>query len=797
MFYNYIKIAIRNLKRNRVYSIINILGLSIGLACCMLIILYNKDEASYDRFHKNVDNIYRITVQQFDSSGKLSSTSGITGMVPGPTFKREIPEVKEFVRMVDDRWSVKIGTEIYEQYAFKVDDNFFSVFSFPMIAGDPAKALADIHSVVLSEEVAKKFFGNANAMGKTLELPSGENGAFEVFTVSGIVPKSPQNSSIKISMLLPLKLSERNNGGDKEWLNFYLNTFIVLQPGANIKTVEAKFKKVYETDSKQQIADAVKTFNFKESYIYGLQPLLEMHLSTDYRSENGLADASNPLYARILSAIAAFILIIACINFVNLTIARSLKRAKEIGIRKVIGGERKQMIMQFLGESYLVTLAAFVFALMLVFLVLPVFNQLSNKALAFSYLMDVKLIIGYIILFIITGFLAGFYPALIISKFDPAETLYNRLRFSGKNYLAKSLVILQFTLATFLIIATLTIYSQFNFLTKQDLGYNDKNIVTVPTGSMKAGKLNLIREELLKNPSIVKVAGRHEGSMGTRANTNEKEMRFAIETVETNYLPTYEIPLVRGRNFSATLPTDSTSSILVNESFINEAGYKDGLGESLTFFDSRKYNIVGVVKDYHFNSLTEKIRPQIFVMDPMYSYRLLIIKIKPENASATLKYIESVVKKFHPFTPYQYKFKDEENVRQYDAENKWKQIISFAAIITIFISCIGLFGLATLSTEKRTKEIGIRKVLGASSRELVRLLSSDFLKLTLAAAIIAIPLALWTLNKWLEDYPYRITIGPGLITLATLFVIAIALVTVSFQAVKAAVGNPVNALRSE
>ena len=395
MFYNYIKIALRNLKRNKVYSFINIAGLSIGLACCMLIILYNKDEVSYDRFHQNAANIFRITNTQLDSSGKVSGTNGITGMMPGPAFKREVPEVAAFVRFQSERLPVKIGTDIFEQDGNYADENFFSVFSFPMIAGNPVKALQDVHSVVLSEEIAKKFFGTENAMGKTLELPLGKERAFETFTVSGIVPRSPQNSSIKLTMLLPMKLNERENGGDKEWINFYLNTFVVLHPKANLKAVEEKFRKVYETNAKDQINEARAKYNMKESFIYGLQPLLDMHLSTDFRSDNGLTDASNPLYAKILSAIAAFILIIACINFVNLTIARSMKRAKEIGIRKVIGGERKQMIMQFLGESYLLTLGAFLFALVLVILVLPVFNQLSNKALSFSYLLDAKLIGGY------------------------------------------------------------------------------------------------------------------------------------------------------------------------------------------------------------------------------------------------------------------------------------------------------------------------------------------------------------------------------------------------------------------
>ena len=798
MIYNYIKIAIRNLSRNKVYSFINISGLSIGLACCMLILLYNKDEVSFDRFHKNAENIYRITSESMDTAGKITRTSGITGMMPGPNFKREIPEIKDFVRVQSERTAVKIGTQIYQQEGNYVDDNFFSVFSFPMKAGDPKLALKDIHSVVLSEEVAKKFFGKANPIGKVIELPTGEERSFENFTVTGIVPRSPQNSSIKIQMLLPMKLNERRQQESEAWLNFFLNTFVVLNPNADLKAVEAKFKKVYETNANEQINEAKAKYNMKETFIYGLQPLLDMHLSTKYRSENGLTDASNPMYAQILSAIALFILIIACINFINLTIARSMKRAKEIGIRKVIGGERKQMILQFLGESYLLSLGAFVFAIILTVAVLPVFNELSNKALSFSYLLDIKLIGIYLALFLVTGFLAGFYPALVISRFDPAETLYNRLRFSGKNYLAKGLVILQFTLATFLIIATLTIYSQFNFLTHQDLGYNDKNIVSIETGRMDADKLNLIRQELLKNPAVENVGARQRGFWGTIAKASGKDMDFTMQVINDQYLPTYQIPLVKGRNFSPDMPSDSTKSILVNESFVKAAGWKDGIGEVVDFFyDNRKYSVVGVVKDYHYSALTEKIGPELFIKDPRYGYGHLLIKIRPENNSATLKHIESVIKKQHPFEPYEYAFKDEQNLKQYEAENKWKQIMTFAALITIFISCIGLFGLATLSAEKRTKEIGIRKVLGASSAEMIRMLSSDFLKLTILAAIIAIPSAWWAMNKWLENYPYRITMGAGLFAMATIFVIAIALITVSFQAIKAAGANPAKSLRSE
>jgi putative ABC transport system permease protein len=798
MLRNYLLVAFRNLKRNKVYSFINISGLSIGLACCILILLYNKDEVSFDRFHKNAASIYRITHKRTDLAGKVIATSGITGMMPGPNFKREIPEIREFVRVQGEQLPVKIGNDIFEQEGMYADDNFFNVFSFPLISGDPKKVLSDIHSVVLSEDIAKKLFGKTDIVGQTIELPTGKDRAFETFAVSGIVANSPQNSSIKLDMVLPMKLNEREGGGDNQWINFYLNTFVVINPTAKIPAVTTKFKKVYETNAKDQIKEAIEKYSFKETIEFGLQPLLDMHLSTDYRSENGLINASNPLYAKILSAIAAFILIIACINFVNLTVARSLKRAKEIGIRKVIGGDRRQMIVQFLGESYLLTAIAFIMSILLVIILLPIFNQLSNKALSFTYLLDGKLILTYCILFLVTGFLAGFYPALILSGFDPAETLYNRLRFSGKNYLAKSLVILQFTLATFLIIATITIYAQFNYLTKRELGYNDKNIVLLTTSRMKKDKLEIFKNELLKNPSILKVAGRNRGEWTTIAKADGRDIDFGLEVIDVNFLQTYEIPLSSGRNFSPSLSTDSTRSILVNESFVKMVGWKEGLGKEVDFFyDNRKYTIVGIVKDYHFESLQFKIRPQLFIMDPQYDYGMLIIKINPEKSSATLKHIETVFKKLQPFEPYQYQFKDEVNIKNYEAENKWKQIISFAAMITIFISCIGLFGLATLAAEKRVKEIGIRKVLGASVSGIAANLSNSFLKLVGIAVVIAFPAAWWAIQKWLENYPYRISVGPGIFFGAALTVVLLSIITVSYQAIRAAKANPVNSLRSE
>ncbi len=764
----------------------------------MLIILYLKDEVSYDRFHKNADNIFRLTTKRKGPDGRLIGTDGITGMMPGPAFKAGVPEVKEFLRLHGERFSVKVGNNIFEQEATYVEENFFDVFSFPIRQGRKSEALRGMYSVVLSEPVAKKLFGTTAAFGKRLSIPTGENGAFEDFTVSAVVPKSPQNSSIKIEMLVPMKLNLRPGRTDNQWVNFYLNTFVVLQPGANPKSVEKKFAAVYASEAAAQIEEMKTKYGLKETFEYGLQPLLDIHLSTKFSAQNGLVDASNPMYTKILGGIALFMLLIACINFVNLSVARSLKRAKEIGLRKVVGGERKQLIVQFLSESALLSLFSFLLAIALVLLVLPLFNTLANKALAFSYLLDTKLVLGYLGLFLFTSLLAGFYPALVLSGFNPVQTLYNRMPLSGKNYLSKGLVVLQFTLTTFLIVATITIYSQFTYLTNFDLGYNQENLVLVKTNRMKAPKAAVLRNELMKDPSIKSVAVRQGGEWGTIARVDGADMEFAMDVVDSAFLPTLGIPLVSGRNFSAAFPSDSTQSVMVNEAFVKKAGWQNIDGKQVDFFyDSLKYNVIGVVKDYHFASLMEEIKPQLFIMHPKYDYGQLYIKIDPSKPSATLKHIEKTVKAEMPFLPYKYDFKDALNEEQYAADEKWKQIISFAAILTIFISCIGLFGLATLSAEKRTKEIGIRKVLGASVASITASLSNSFLKLVFIAACIAVPAAFWAMNKWLEDYPYRISLDAWVFAGAVLVVLVIAAFTVGLQARKAAVANPVKSLRSE
>lgn len=795
MLRNYFITAFRNLWRNKAFSVINIVGLSVGLACCMLIFLYAMDEVSYDRFNVNAENIYHLVVDSKGTDGKVNKFSS-TGDMPGPSFKRQLPEVQDFVRIQSSQYTVKKGTEVFDQEALLVDSNFFSVFTFPMLQGNPQTALNDPHSVVLSEEVAEKYFGKQNPIGKTLDLKVGDdNIAFQPFKVTAVTRKSPQNSSIKIKMLLPKK-SDRI---DNQWLNFFQNTFFAVKPGADIKQLDAKMNKIFTTDGASQIKEAADKYGLKDKMTYKLQPMLAMHTDTDYPADNGLVDASNPTYSYILTGIALFILAIACINFVNLTVARSLKRAKEIGIRKVVGGQRKQLIMQFLGESFILSFIAFVLAIVLVEVALPSFNTLANKALAFSYLISFKLVAGYIGIFLLTGLLAGFYPALVLSGFNPVQSLYNRTQYAGKNYLSKGLVILQFTLATFLIISTITIYSQFSYLMNFDLGYNDKDVVSIRAFNLDKTKLPVFKTELSKDPAILGVTADQGGRWGTMAHINgTQQFGFDKKHIDEDYFPLFQVPIVKGRNFSKAMVSDSTNSVLVNEEFAKQAGWKNPIGKVVDFFyNKKKYTVIGIVKNYHFLSLTEKMSPILYTMQHDMPWGNIFVRISDKNKSETLRRIQKEFKAEFPFMPYQYKFKDAEVAEQYDKEAKWKQIVTFGAGLTIFISCIGLFGLATLSAERRKKEIGIRKVLGASVQGIVRRLSTDFAVLVLISAVISTPAAWWAMHKWLQDYPYKIGINAWIFLGAAVFVLLIALVTVSFQTIKAAIANPVNSLRSE
>ena len=800
MFKNYFKIAWRNLLRNKIFSIIKILGLSIGLTVCMLIFLYTKDEISYDQFHENKAQIFRI-IQTWQFGKDPAQTLGVTNSIIGESFAKEIPEVQQYVRVNGVAVTVKKNNDVFTESPLFVDDNFFSVFTFPLIEGNKRTALTDPHSIVLSKDMAKKYFGTTDVMGKVMQIKL--DTAFENFTITAVTQNSPQNSTIKTDILLPFKYLEKNSSLNKGWLGGNLNTFLLLSLQANIKTVESKMQTLFDKNTKDQLAKAKQEQGVAMKIKLALQPLIDIHLSTKAGPDNGMADGSNPAYSYILTCIAVFILIIACINFINLAVAQSLKRSKEIGIRKVVGSTRKQLIKQFLTESFLVSLIAFVIAIFLTPAILPFFNELANKKLSLSYLSDWYLYAGYFLLLLITSFIAGFYPSLVLSAFQPVKVLYSRQKLMGKNYLTKALIVLQFALAIFLIIGTVAVNSQLNFLLHADLGYESKNLVKIDLPHTKSSDrlATVFKNELVNQSGILNVAVRNGGRTITGVKADGKQIIIEYNKIDDKYLPLFKIPIIAGRNFSPDYPSDSTHSIIVNESFIKEAGWKlnNVVGKTVSYMDDAKntVTIIGVIKDYHFASLKEKITPELFSMDTAFNYGQIWVKINPANAPQTLALLQSTYKKIVSYFPYVYQFMDDINAKNYETETKWKQIISIASALFIFISCIGLLGLVMLSIEQRTKEIGIRKVLGAAASRIVVLISKEFIILISIAFVVAVPIGYYFINKWLQDFAYRINIGWWMFALSGVLVIAVALLTMSFQAIKAAIANPVKSLRTQ
>jgi putative ABC transport system permease protein len=798
MIKNYFKTAFRNLWRNKTFSVIKILGLSIGLTVCMLIFLYTKDEISYDRFHKNKAQLHRI-IQTWQFAQNPPQNIGITNAIVGEAFAKEIPEVQQYVRINGVAVTVKKNNDVFTENPLFVDDNFFTVFTFPLSEGNKRTALKDLHSVVLSKDMAKKYFGTEDVIGETMQIK--RNDEFENFIVTAIAENSPQNSTIKADMYLPIKYDLRTRGND--WFGGSLNTFLLLSPQANIKTVEGKMQALFDKNTKDFLAKTEKEQGVAVKIKLGLQPLTDIHLSKKAGPDNGMSDGSKSSYSYILTCIAIFILIIACINFINLAVAQSLKRSKEIGIRKVVGGTRRQLIKQFLAESFVVSLIAFVIAILLTVIILPFFNELANKKLSLSYLSDGYLYAGYFLLLLITSFIAGFYPSLVLSAFQPVKVLYNRQKMMSKNYLTKGLIVLQFVLAIFLIIATIAVNSQLKYLLHKDLGYDSKNLVRIDLPFSKSSdKLPaLFKNELANQRNIIMVAARNGGRNISGAKANGKNITMEYNKIDDKYLTAFKIPIIAGRNFSPNYPSDSMHSVIVNESFVKEAGWKlnHAVGQTINFMDekNRPATIVGVIKDYHFTSLKEKITPELFSMDPSTNYAQVWVKINPDNIPQTLSLLENTYKKLVPLFPYSYQFLDEINASNYQTESKWKQIISIASGLFIFISCMGLLGLVIISIEQRTKENGIRNFLGAAVSRIVMLISKEFIILISIAFVVAVPVGYYFINKWLQDFAYRITIGWWMFALAGALVIIIALLTMSFKAIKAAIANPVESLRTE
>ncbi len=797
MFRNYLKTACRHLWRNKLYSSINIIGLTLAITCALLAVLYVQDEMSYDRFHKNAPHLYRLTTTIINAD-KSSETVGTTGQVEGPAFKSAIPEIADYVRIMGmNGINLSAAGKSLAVNNIFADENFFHIFSFPLLYGNPNNVLNDPFSIVLSEATALKFFGTTQVVGRTLQIEEGRG--FENLTITGVAKNAPSNSSVQFDVIVPFKYLQKMFT-DANWLNQYLTTFILLQPNTNPKTVEQKFAKVFEVNANAQLIEAK---GFSGQYQFGLMPFTYMHLhplalnaygTTD--EEQGLSDASTLTYSYILMGIVAFILIMACVNFINLSVAESLKKAKEIGVRKISGSTRIQIISQFLVEAAMLCFISFIFAAVLCNALLPVFNQLAEKKISFSLYNNLNLFKYGILLMLTCVFGAGLYPAFILSLFNPAQVLYNKQKLGSKNFFGKSLIVLQFTLALSLMISVIVYYRQMNFISNEDLGYNDADIIKIhlPPQRTDANVIAGFRNQLLKNPSIQQVASDMETGINSIA-VNGKEIAVRTNSIDEFYLPALQIALKEGRNFSKEYGTDSVNAAIVNETFVKDAGWKNPINQQFTDLNDKHIKtVIGVVKDYHYSSLKQKIEPQVLSMG---NREYVLIKIQADKIFQALKIIETTYNNTFPNHYFYYQFLNDENAASYKNDKRWQQIISYASSLAILICCVGLFGLSVFTSQQRYKEIGVRKVLGASVSNIVILLSKDFIRLVIIAFVIASPVAWYIMQNWLQGFAYRINISWWIFFIAGLLAVVIALATVSFQSIKAAIANPVKSLRTE
>ena len=805
MLRNYLKITLRQLWRNRVFSAINIVGLSLGLAAVLFILLFVQDEVSYDRFHERGNRLYRLVRHTTDAEVGERKTS-VTGMPQGPTFAREIPEVEAFCRVKGYEMLFRKGSEgIYQQVMY-VDTSFFRLFSFNLLAGDVNTLFNDPRSVVLTDEVAMKYFGTTDVLGKLVEIDAGGN--FESYKVTGTVKMPPMNSSIRFDVLRPFVASlppNRKDWGEDVWLNSFLNTFVLLRidragVAANPAAVERKFAPILNIHARQELADIHRDYGpYKLSY--HLEPYTAMHLNPEYGMNNGLKSGSSSVYSYILGGIAGLILLIAGINFVNLTLARSLRRSKEIGVRKVIGGTRVQLMRQFLGESLLLTVLAFVPAVLLVWGLLPQFSTLANKQLAVGFLFTSQTIGLFTGLVLLVALLAGAYPALVLSGFSPVQTLYGRFRLGGRNWLGRSLVVVQFAIAVFLLIGTAVLHGQFAFIRTANVGYETANRVRVyiPWGRERRGEL--LQATLRGQPGVQVVTRKSGGSSNNTYKVRDKPINSAIERIDDQYLTFLNVPVVQGRMLTYTNPADSLTNIMVNETFAKKflATNRPAVGQIVDQDggDKTRYTVVGVVRDYQYGSLRDKLEPVLWQLGKPEQMNQLYAKLDPAYTQETIQTIEQNFKKLIPLQPFSYHFLEDDRLENYADDARWTQIITYSSLLAILISALGLFGLVSLTIEQRTKEIGIRKVLGANIAEITRLLSANFMTMIGIAFLIAMPVGWYAARQWLDTFVYRMEFGWWIFALTGIFVLIVAGLTISIQAIRAALMNPVNSLRSD
>ena len=817
MFRNYFKVAFRNLLKRKGFSLINILGLATGMAVCLLIILFIQSELSYDKHHEKADNIYRVVLER-SYPGRATSYSIIPQSI-GAAIKAEYPEVLESTRLFNlggnGSFFLRIGEKTFEEKrVLAADSNFFRVFSSKMLHGDATTALQNPNSAVLNESTAKRYFGSSDAVGKQF-VTDGDD-TTQTFIVTGVVADWPDNSHFLFDMLIStnsFQFTRRPN-----YVGFAAHTYLLLNPNASYLALEGKFpamiKKYVSPEINRVFNQSWEDFQKAgNGYKYYLQPLPKIHLISDLEAELRPNGSMTAVY--IFAIVAVFILFLACINFINLSTARSVERAREVGIRKTFGSERKALIGQFLIESVFVSLVSMFLAFALILLLIPAFNSISGKTLTAAYFLQPSWIMLLVVFVLITGIVAGLYPAFVLSSFNPIMVLKGRFK-SNKYGLAlrNGLVIFQFAISVILIIATIVVNIQMKYMLGNKLGFKKDHVIVVERTDLVEDQFPAFKNELLGISGVESASGTstmpgNQNFFGTTWQEvgSKSPMTGRGMIVDEDYNKTLGLELKEGRFFSKDFSTD-TLSVVLNEKAVKELGLKTVIGSRLTstdeFFNGPDnaiytYNVIGVVKDFHYHSLHEPISPLVIINSRKFGSRsgLMALRVTGDNFKSSLAGIENAWKKFVKEKPFNYYFLDRTLAAQYKAEQTTQRIFTIFSGLAIFIACIGLLGLAAYATQQRTREISIRKILGASESSIVTMLSKDFLKLVLISSAIAFPLAWWAMNKWLQDFAYRVDVGWWIFIAAAMLAVLIALLTISTQALKAAFTSPVKNLRTE
>ena len=792
MFKNYFKTAWRNIIRNKGFSAINIMGLALGLACSLMIMLWVNDEKSVDAFHKNNKYLYQVYERNY-YDGKIDAGYSTQGLLAGE-LKRVVPEIQyasgfEGVAPPGSSSTFEVGEKIAKMNGMFASEDFFKMFSYSLLQGNSAIALSEPGSVAISKHMAEYFFGTgANAINKIIRFENKEN-----LKVTAVFDNVPTNSSQQFDFLRTWNDFVKQNDWVHNWGDTDPQTFIQLKPGADAAKVQARIK------------DFIYNYRQKDkSFIteLALQPYSEKYLHSNFK--DGYIDGGRIEYVNLFSIIAVFILLIACINFMNLATARSAKRAKEVGIRKVVGAMRSTLIAQFVGEAVVLTFISIIIAIAITTLVLPAFDQLTGKQLSLPFKRPTFwfTILGLIL---VTGFVAGSYPALFLSSLKPVRVLKGSLKFSwSASFFRKALVVFQFAMSVFLIIAMIVVYKQLNYIQTKNLGYDRDNLIYIPIEGDLVKDYEVFKQNALANTNIVNVSKmrnsptaifHHTGSISWPGKDPNLTVSFADGVVGYDFVKTMNLQMQAGRDFSKDYGTDTTA-FLMNETAINKIGLKDAIGKTITW-GNHEGKVIGVIKDFHFNSLHETIEPLIMRLDENWFWGTILVRIKAGKTKEAIAALQKICKQVNPKFPFTYQFSDLEYAKLYASEAVVSKLANIFAFLAIFISCLGLFGLATFTAEQRTKEIGVRKVLGASSRSIVKLLSANFLKPIILAFLIAFPLAWYAMNNWLQQYAYKIDMGWWMFILAALLTICIAFITVSYQSIKAVIANPVKSLRTE